>query len=442
MAPIYHSLTFKLLVPLMFCGVVVIALISGVTYYESEVTRVKHVEQQAMEFSESFLIATEVNSSPASIIRTTNSLGTYRGIEALFVIDGRDHHIMASNKNKYVGDGISDLPAIYHGALKPVLRDGGKFFAHADGGKYLFAYQSRILSADRKRTTPIIILMLLNSAGISAFLAEFRDSVMIFSALAFIGTLVLIYLLVGRILLKRIATIVRVIESSPDSVESRLCPEGAPDELGLLVKAYNQSLLSDHEHTKALVAANEELARQSRIDALTGLSNRGHFDEVLNDEWKRCVRHRHPMTLLMLDVDHFKAFNDRYGHPAGDSCLKTVATTLKRQLKRPGDLVARYGGEEFAIVLPYTADAGSVVGECCRKAIEKLTIDMGSENPPGHVTISVGVAIALPERTDQSPDRLLALADKALYQAKQNGRNQVLLLDSTTQSQAVSFGTS
>ena len=256
----HNNLSVKLLLPMLLCGIAIIALISAVTYYESEITRVKHVQQQATEFSESFLMAIEVNSSLASIVRTTNSLGTYQGIEEIFVVGAEDERIIASNKNRYVGVAFAELPDRYaRVGIERVFREGGRIFSAADDGRYVFAYRARILSQDKARTLPIVIVMLLNSEGISTFLKEFRDAVMVSSALAFVAALVLLYLFVKRVLLKRIATIVEVIESPDEGDEPRLCPIGADDELGRLVAAYNASLVSDYEHATELVAANRKL---------------------------------------------------------------------------------------------------------------------------------------------------------------------------------------
>lgn len=430
MKPTHHKrLSFKLLIPLLLGGIVIIALMSIVTYIESEVTSEKHVRQQATEYSESFFMATEVNGNRASIIRTVNSLGTYKGIGELFIIEQQIGKVIASNKNKYVGDGLADLPSLYRDTgFDQVLREADEIFTKVDGDKYVFAKRARILSEDRRSSYPIVILMLLTSEGISGFFNEFRNTIMSFSALVFVSALIIFYVVLKLTLLNRIEKIVKVIEEDNDHDGPRLCPVNSKDELGILVMAYNNSLLSDHEHKKELIAANEILVNLSHVDALTSVSNRRNFDRVLNDEWKRAARHQRPMTLLMIDVDHFKQFNDCHGHLAGDDCLKAVAATLKQQLKRPGDLLSRYGGEEFSIILPNAADDSSVVAESCRSAIEQLAIDVGADNAVVHVTISIGAAYAVPQ-AGGSPDSLLQLADQALYQAKQKGRNQVVTVN-------------
>ena len=170
--------------------------------------------------------------------------------------------------------------------------------------------------------------------------------------------------------------------------------------------------------------ANTELHRLVMRDGLTGIANRRAFDLALEKEFRRAVRGQNPLALLMIDVDHFKAFNDRYGHPAGDACLRSVAEILDRELRRPGDLVARYGGEEFAAVLPETDYAGATsLGEQIRRAVCDVAIEHGG-SAQSLVTVSVGVAAVWPQR-ERLPTELVDLADGALYRAKSSGRNRV-----------------
>jgi diguanylate cyclase (GGDEF)-like protein len=179
------------------------------------------------------------------------------------------------------------------------------------------------------------------------------------------------------------------------------------------------------ERTAQLEDANRKLATLSTTDGLTGLANRRHFDEVLRTECARAARVKQPLALVMLDVDHFKKFNDHYGHQAGDACLIRVAQALAAGTPRASDLTARYGGEEFAIVLPATsADEARGIGEALRRAIEGLGI-LHAGAQAGQVTISVGIAIQ--QGPDGDPDALLRLADAALYRAKDAGRNRVVL---------------
>ncbi|MBB3262682.1 diguanylate cyclase (GGDEF)-like protein [Azospirillum sp. OGB3] len=160
-------------------------------------------------------------------------------------------------------------------------------------------------------------------------------------------------------------------------------------------------------------------------DGLTGIANRRRFDEVLLREWRRCGRVQLPLSLIMLDVDQFKPYNDHYGHQAGDECLRAVAQLLVGQMMRPGDLIARYGGEEFVCLLPETDEDGAVkVAERLRQTVAERRLPHAVSHVADHITISLGVATARP-LLDDTPDRLTQLADGLLYEAKRAGRNRV-----------------
>ena len=162
------------------------------------------------------------------------------------------------------------------------------------------------------------------------------------------------------------------------------------------------------------------------LDGLTGIANRRRFDQVLDTEWRRAQRSHKPLALIIVDIDHFKSYNDAAGHGRGDDCLRRVATTLAGCVRRPADLVARYGGEEFAVVLPETDREGAaMVAESMRIAIERLALPHPAFRDGRYVTISVGVNVAVPER-QEDVHALLKSADDALYEAKRNGRNRVV----------------
>lgn len=170
---------------------------------------------------------------------------------------------------------------------------------------------------------------------------------------------------------------------------------------------------------------NGELAALALQDSLTGLSNRRRFDAALDEEYSRAMRNETPLALVMLDVDHFKKYNDHYGHPQGDECLRRISQTLKAASTRPGDLVARYGGEEFVILLPGTDLAGAfTVAERVRLAIQAMHLEH-ADNHGAIVTISAGVAASIPVRNGKSSQDLVLAADQALYKAKESGRNRV-----------------
>lgn len=162
-------------------------------------------------------------------------------------------------------------------------------------------------------------------------------------------------------------------------------------------------------------------------DALTGIANRRHFDDFLNREWRRCVRSGTQLSLIMIDIDFFKSYNDHFGHPAGDRCLRQVATILNTFPKRPSDLTARYGGEEFAVILAEADDAAAMnIAENIRRAVESERIDHPHSKAADVVTLSLGVATISPDR-NQTEQSLVMHADQALYQAKTTGRNKVVL---------------
>ncbi len=176
----------------------------------------------------------------------------------------------------------------------------------------------------------------------------------------------------------------------------------------------------------ALKRKSDELAQLACTDGLTGVANRRHFDLSIDAEWLRAVRHRQPLSLIVIDVDHFKRFNDRYGHGEGDRCLKQVALALGGCIRRPGDLLARYGGEEFVALLPDTgAEAAAAMAERMWRAVAVLAIEHAGNPPDGRVSISLGVATAMPQ-PGATAAALLASADERLYQAKAAGRNRIV----------------
>lgn len=177
---------------------------------------------------------------------------------------------------------------------------------------------------------------------------------------------------------------------------------------------------------KELQRNNDELQRLSCLDSLTGIANRRRFDDFIDQELMRAARERTSICIALVDVDHFKAYNDGYGHQQGDRCLKQIACALTDVVNRPADLVARYGGEEFVVVLPDTPLEGAAkMAEALRKKVESLKL-VHEQSPHGHVTVSVGLS-CVRGVTDPSPRRLLEAADQGLYEAKRKGRNRVMV---------------
>lgn len=179
------------------------------------------------------------------------------------------------------------------------------------------------------------------------------------------------------------------------------------------------------ESQQQLLETNLVLQRLMNSDGLTGLSNRRHFDEYLEMEWRRAQREQTQLSILLIDVDHFKPYNDTFGHVQGDEALRQVAGAIRASCSRPSDLPARYGGEEFVLVLPGTSPGGArLLAEKLRRSVEDLGIAHELPHPGAPLTISIGVATATPQ-AGQPYRQLIEMADEALYNAKHGGRNQV-----------------
>jgi|GEM_PF-991316 len=177
------------------------------------------------------------------------------------------------------------------------------------------------------------------------------------------------------------------------------------------------------QRTAALEQANQELHRLATLDGLTQVANRRRFDEYLDQEWHRLRREQLSLALIMCDIDCFKSYNDTYGHQAGDDCLRAVAQAIRHAIKRPADLVARYGGEEFAAILPNTDNAGArQVAESIRLKVQQLHIIHPHSSTGQYLTVSLGIASLVPTHTSL-PEALIVAADKALYEAKERGRD-------------------
>lgn len=188
--------------------------------------------------------------------------------------------------------------------------------------------------------------------------------------------------------------------------------------LALLIASWAQSKLS-----RRLTKAQSHL-QLAYLDSLTLLPNRRYYDAFLRREWKRATRHHYPLSMIMIDIDFFKAYNDNLGHPEGDQCLRQVGRTLRRYFRRSGDLIARYGGEEFCVVAACDSMQIMQLAEILRMAVETMKLPHPDSNVSQYVTISLGVATLIPAENMECGDLLLQ-ADQALYKAKHSGRNRV-----------------
>ncbi|MCO6060298.1 diguanylate cyclase [Pseudomonas sp. MOB-449] len=220
------------------------------------------------------------------------------------------------------------------------------------------------------------------------------------------------------------AVIIVTAHTGMDS-EIRALEAGAVD---FITKPFNPPVVQARVQTHLRLQQHTAMMRQlANRDGLTGLCNRRCFDEALMQEFERHRRHRLPLALALIDIDHFKAYNDHYGHPEGDICLQRVAKAIDAVARRPGELVARYGGEEFVVILPHSdAHSARRYGDRLCEVVRSLELAHQASETADKVTISVGVASLVPT-VQSTSQQLIALADQALYQAKTAGRNRAIL---------------
>ena len=199
----------------------------------------------------------------------------------------------------------------------------------------------------------------------------------------------------------------------------------------ITAKLVVEQMAKVEEVNRNLEQVNEELRKLTNLDGLTGIANRRYHEDTLQREWRRCQRTNSFLAAIMIDIDHFKLYNDHYGHIAGDHCLQQVARELQRGARRISDSVARYGGEEFVCLMPdCSAEAAINVAELIRKRIRALLIPHITSKIDSILTVSQGVAAMVPSR-DTVPSELIRQADQALYQAKLQGRDRVVMYEAT-----------
>jgi len=212
--------------------------------------------------------------------------------------------------------------------------------------------------------------------------------------------------------------------SNPED-ETRALEAGAMD---FIAKPFNVAVVKARVRTQLTIKRQADAMRElSLTDALTGVSNRRSFSDTLQSEWRRCLRSGSPLSLVLIDIDHFKLYNDSYGHQAGDTCLQQVAAAMRRCALRPQDMLARYGGEEFALLLPQEDIVGAeVVARRLQEEVAALAIPHRNSPTSNQVTVSMGVVSMLPSEAS-SPDQLVRVADTLLYEAKESGRSRYKL---------------
>ena len=210
--------------------------------------------------------------------------------------------------------------------------------------------------------------------------------------------------------------------SQPED-ETRALEAGAVD---FISKPFNVAVVRARVRSQLTIKRQADAMRElSLTDGLTGVANRRHLNDRMESEWRRCARANLPLSLIMIDIDHFKLYNDRYGHQAGDLCLQQVSAAMKRSAARPQDLLARYGGEEFILLLPQEGLEGAeVVALRIQDEIRKLAVPHETSPTAAIVTASMGLATAMPPLDRQDANALIRNADAHLYQAKQTGRNR------------------
>jgi diguanylate cyclase (GGDEF)-like protein len=255
-----------------------------------------------------------------------------------------------------------------------------------------------------------------------------REILVAYLQLGFFGLFVLLLAWFGgeRLIVNPILALARVAERfGRGDMRARAPRASWAKEFAPLTIALDDMAQRLAEREEELRAANRHLQELATSDSLSGLANRRGFDERLTADWQRAGKRGRPVSLLMIDVDHFKLFNDRYGHVEGDVCLRRIGKLLREAASGEGDMPARYGGEEFALLMP-GADVDEALkrGEKLRRAVEDLKIAHAAA-PSGQVTISVGVASLVPSAATDAED-LVEAADIALYAAKRRGRNAVV----------------
>lgn len=210
--------------------------------------------------------------------------------------------------------------------------------------------------------------------------------------------------------------------SQPED-ETRALEGGAVD---FISKPFNVAVVRARVRSQLTIKRQADAMRElSMTDGLTGVANRRNFNDTVDAEWRRCARAQLPLSVIMIDVDHFKLYNDHYGHQAGDACLQQVSAAMKRCATRPQDLLARYGGEEFILLLPHEAlDGAEVIARRIMDEVGKLAVPHAASPTAPQVTLSMGLATMLPPLDSIDPSPVIRAADTLLYRAKQTGRNR------------------
>ena len=342
---------------------------------------------------------------------------TQRSGASVLLIDGVGTLAAASaNLEGAVGKGFADTALV----RDMLAHDEGTLTAAGpDGAERIFAYV-------RLPWTNARLAVGLDQAAVQAGIN--RDIGIGYLQLALIGALVLMVVWFGgeQLIVRPIRSLVRTVARfGRGDLHVRAHEERWVAEFEPLAAAFDDMADKLANREEELRIANQHLEELASLDGLTGLANRRGFDRELQHAWEHAAERRAPLALMMIDIDHFKLYNDRYGHVAGDTCLRAVGETLSLVTLEEAVLVARYGGEEFALLLPgLELTRAAALAEEARKAIEDLMINH-AQSPSGLVTISIGVEALVPDRGRPAAE-LVEAADTALYAAKRGGRNTVV----------------
>lgn len=351
-----------------------------------------------------------------------SNLGARPGITAALVDSAGTVLAAPADRASMVGrplDGIPPLSAIAEAAMGSDRSDGSLSFVAADGSR-------RALSFARIAGTQSRLVVSIDEGKVSAAIdREIRTA---YLQLGFVCMFVLLGALIAaeKLIIQPIEMLAAMAKRfGQGDWTARAARNGVPSEFVPLARAFNAMAAQLSQRERDLVATNDRLTVIASIDMLSGLANRRGFQSRLDFEWMKAEQYGSELSLLMIDVDHFKLFNDTYGHPEGDACLTRLGEALAAIAAQAMGFAGRYGGEEFCLLLPNTDSVRAIeVGERVRAAIESLSLPHATSTYQT-VTVSIGVACARPGDT-QRPADLIEAADAALYAAKHRGRNTVV----------------
>lgn len=377
-------------------------------------------------------------------IRSSHFSGIFDDVDLgvgsdIYILDSQDASLIAKTQEKTAISNNKAANRVLLGEISKSLAQGKQtgFITYdnlepnvAPEGKKILAAFSQI-----PRTNWIVVSAIpYKNLLIEAESA--RDKIIFIGCICFFCAIIFGYL-ISRSISAPLGQLVNAMKETETGNFGVDMSKPGSDELTELAKKFNEmsakinrdrEQLEEHvaERTRELEEANRKLAALSMTDALTGISNRRRFDEVLMVEFRRAIRTGKPLALMMLDVDFFKNYNDHYGHQEGDACLRKVARLLQSHASRASDTVARYGGEEFVMLSAETdVNSAMTLAEKIRQSLEDLGLPH-AQSSLACVTTSIGVAVWIPDE-DQTPEMFIRMADKAMYQAKAQGRNQVVL---------------